>query len=200
MTGLPLGDMPALRRAAARLHDTEMPPQAHGLVIGWIDPLITYIDHLERELDRARAGQATPAEPAASGQHRPRLFALHRRTDVTGVSGTGTVAYGAQFADGTVAVRWLGDKPSLVVWKSIHDALAVHGHDGATRVVWLTGSPPGPAETEAALHRLARAAGAFLPLIPGGDDEAEAELRAAIAAIPAADLPPSADTTTGTKT
>lgn len=64
-------------------------------------------------------------------------FALHREQDVTGVSGTGTVAHGVRFADGRVVIRWLGDKPSTVMWDSLDDAMSVHGHDGKTQVVWL---------------------------------------------------------------
>ena len=66
----------------------------------------------------------------------PRPFALHRDQDVTGVSGEGTVAYGAQFADGTTVLRWLGDNPSTVIWDSLAAAMRIHGHDGKTRVVW----------------------------------------------------------------
>ena len=67
----------------------------------------------------------------------PRPFALHRGQDVTGVSGTGTVAHGVQFADGTVVIRWLGEFASTVVWESLDAAMKVHGHDGKTRVVWV---------------------------------------------------------------
>lgn len=65
-----------------------------------------------------------------------RLFELHRDRDVSGVTGTGVVADGAEFPDGTVVVRWRGEHTSTVVWPSLDDALAIHGHDGATRVVW----------------------------------------------------------------
>ncbi len=72
----------------------------------------------------------------------PRPFVLQRRTDVTGVSGTGTVAGGAQFADGTVVLRWHGQHASTSVWADLAHAMAIHGHDGATTVIWaddLTG-------------------------------------------------------------
>jgi hypothetical protein len=61
-----------------------------------------------------------------------RRFILVREVDVTGVSGTGKVAEGVVFADGTVAIRWLGDTPSTVVWASLDHAMRVHGHNGAT--------------------------------------------------------------------
>lgn len=65
-----------------------------------------------------------------------RLFTLQRDEDVTGVSGTGSVAHGIQFPDGTVALRWNTGTASTVLWNSIDDAVHVHGHDGRTRVVW----------------------------------------------------------------
>lgn len=66
-----------------------------------------------------------------------RRFELHRALDITGVSGTGTVAEGTQFSDGTVVVRWRGDHPSTVMWADIHHAQRVHGHAGATTFHWL---------------------------------------------------------------
>lgn len=52
------------------------------------------------------------------------------------MSGTGLVAEGVQFSDGTVVLRWRGEHASTVVWKSLVDAMAIHGHDGKTKVVW----------------------------------------------------------------
>lgn len=66
----------------------------------------------------------------------PRLFTLRRDRDVSGVSGPGDVADGVQWADGTVALRWRA-QPSTSLWDSLDLMLSVHGHDGATRVVWL---------------------------------------------------------------
>ena len=67
----------------------------------------------------------------------PRRFKLERTSDPTGVSGTGTVAYGVQFPDGVTVIRWRGETASTVVWENIWDALAVHGHGGATTVNWI---------------------------------------------------------------
>lgn len=67
----------------------------------------------------------------------PRLFQLHRNEDVTGVSGTGVVADGVVWPDGTVTIRWRGARPSTVHWDALADAIAVHGHDGRTIVHWL---------------------------------------------------------------
>lgn len=67
-----------------------------------------------------------------------RAFRLIRDEDVTGVSGTGVVAEGVEFTDGVVALRWLTDWPTSVVF---HDRGAeavehVHGHNGRTRIEW----------------------------------------------------------------
>lgn len=72
-------------------------------------------------------------------------FALHRETDITGISGTGVVAHGCVFPDGTTVVRWRdmggpaaerGVRPTTVIFPSIAAVEALHGHGGATRIVW----------------------------------------------------------------
>lgn len=67
----------------------------------------------------------------------PRRFVLVRMVDDSGVSGVGVVAAGCQFEDGTVVLRWMGDRASTVVWANIEDAVAVHGHGGHTRISWI---------------------------------------------------------------
>lgn len=67
-----------------------------------------------------------------------RTFVLVRDEDVTGISGTGRVAEGIEFSNGKVAVQWIvGDHKSTVVWDSIESVKAIHGHGGATRVVFV---------------------------------------------------------------
>ena len=72
----------------------------------------------------------------------PASFLLERIEDVSGVSGTGVVAEGVRFSDGTVALRWTSDWPTSVVFheRGIDSVRAVHGHGGKTRIVWLYGS------------------------------------------------------------
>ncbi|WP_327074468.1 hypothetical protein OG196_32010 [Kitasatospora purpeofusca] len=70
----------------------------------------------------------------------PTPYVLRRDVDVSGVSGTGTVAEGCYFsaAAGSVAVtRWRGKRGSTVAWDRARDVEAIHGHGGATRVVLL---------------------------------------------------------------
>ncbi|GAA1583118.1 hypothetical protein GCM10009789_41140 [Kribbella sancticallisti] len=68
---------------------------------------------------------------------RPRTFELVRYRDLSGVSGTGVVAEGCVFTDGSVALRWRGNNPATAVWPDLDSVLAVHGHEGATEVRWL---------------------------------------------------------------
>lgn len=88
------------------------------------------------------AGEATTT-PAPSS---PRSFELVRHVDVTGKSGTGVVVEGTQWTDGTVSIRWRGPNPSFANWPDVESLLAVHGHEGATELVWLDPWPePGAA-------------------------------------------------------
>jgi hypothetical protein len=88
--------------------------------------------------------------PMIDGTSETVRFHLDRDVDVTGASGTGHVADGVVWPDGTVTVRWRGERKSTVNWDRLDDAEAVHGHGGATRIVWdddrpaaLRGDQPG---------------------------------------------------------
>ena len=69
----------------------------------------------------------------------PRRFSLNRDRDHSGVSGTGVVAYGVMFGDGSVVMRWhTPDMPhSTNVYESITAVKRIHGHGGSTRIVWI---------------------------------------------------------------
>lgn len=66
-----------------------------------------------------------------------RRFLLQRDHDVSGVSGTGVVAEGLQFTDGTVTMRWLGETPSTVFHASMANVEAIHGHGGNSWINWI---------------------------------------------------------------
>lgn len=66
-----------------------------------------------------------------------RRFQLYRREDVSGVSGTGVVADGILWPDGTASLKWRGPDSSVVFWFSVKSMLTIHGHDGKTVVLWL---------------------------------------------------------------
>jgi len=63
-------------------------------------------------------------------------FRLERNTDYSGISGTGVVAEGVELESGRVLIKWLGDRPSLVLWQSMEHAVSVHGHNGGTEFVY----------------------------------------------------------------
>lgn len=74
-----------------------------------------------------------------------RTFVLRRNKDVSGVSGVGTVAEGIEFSDGVVALRWLvpagnpgSGNPTSVVFhdRGVESVEKIHGHSGATQIVW----------------------------------------------------------------
>ncbi len=67
---------------------------------------------------------------------RCRRFHLQRDDDVSGASGTGRVAEGCLWPDGSANVHWSGEHRSNVFWPHIESAEAIHGHGGATRIVW----------------------------------------------------------------
>ena len=72
-------------------------------------------------------------EPQPAGE-----FSLVRDVDESGVSGVGRVAQGFVFDDGTVALRWLTAYRSMAVYASVADVDAIHGHNGSTRIEWVT--------------------------------------------------------------
>lgn len=71
------------------------------------------------------------------GMKLPRRFALLRDHDVSGVSGTGVVAFGVQFPDGRCSTRWNSARAQTCSWDDVNDVEIIHGHGGDTRLVWL---------------------------------------------------------------
>jgi hypothetical protein len=71
-------------------------------------------------------------------------FYFDRQTDASGASGTGSVVEGVQFSDGTCVVHWLTAISSIGIYESIEDAIAIHGHGGATNLVWMDDIPSVP--------------------------------------------------------
>jgi len=65
-----------------------------------------------------------------------RRFHFERNEDKSGVSGCGRVATGVMFDDGQIALHWEGLHSSINIYHSIEDLLYVHGHNGATELIW----------------------------------------------------------------
>ena len=51
--------------------------------------------------------------------------------------GTGVVAEGVVFATGKVVLSWCSEYHSVTMYDAIVDLVAIHGHQGSTRVDWL---------------------------------------------------------------
>lgn len=80
--------------------------------------------------------QSMPAGGTTYRAKKRRTFVLQRDKDISGVSGTGEIAEGTLYSNGVVTVTWYGEHSSTSVWTSMESMLAIHGHQGATRVVW----------------------------------------------------------------
>lgn len=73
----------------------------------------------------------------------PRSFLLVRHRDVSGVSGTGAVAEGVEWTDGSASLRWRGEHAATTFWETGIGAIrAVHGHSGDTEILYVDGSGP----------------------------------------------------------
>jgi hypothetical protein len=62
---------------------------------------------------------------------------VDRRKDDSGVSGIGIVAEGVEFTDGTVAMRWVTETATTVIFDNMADVRLIHGHKGSTTVRWI---------------------------------------------------------------
>lgn len=70
-----------------------------------------------------------------------RLLHLERDEDISGVSGVGVVAFGAEFPDGTIVLRWDTQVRSTVMYDNYDDLQTICGHAGRTRIVYDTSAP-----------------------------------------------------------
>lgn len=93
-----------------------------------------------------------------------RRFVLRRMEDETGVSGTGDVAEGVVFGDGTTVLHWRTTPTSTGIYSSVANLEDLHGHGGRTLVVFL--DPP-PVRPPPAL-KCAQCGGAGVVSIGGG--------------------------------
>ncbi|MEU3962899.1 hypothetical protein AB0F42_24355 [Streptomyces buecherae] len=84
----------------------------------------------------------------------PRRFHLQRDHDLTGVSGTGRIADGVRWPDGTVALRWRTTHASTAIWASTEELIAVHGHGGDTRIIWDDPEPTTAPDPLTVLHEV----------------------------------------------
>jgi hypothetical protein len=69
-----------------------------------------------------------------------KTFYLNRITDISGMSGTGIIAVGVVYPNGEAHMLWTSFKSSFELHKSVDALLDIHGHNGATQLIW--GDPP----------------------------------------------------------
>lgn len=87
---------------------------------------------------------ASRPRPTTPVDRPPRVFGLYRTDDVSGLTGTGIVAWGAWFPDGRVVTRWCSHangRSQVIIWDRLSDLLDIHGHGGKSRVVWFDADP-----------------------------------------------------------
>jgi hypothetical protein len=82
----------------------------------------------QKKLDAARGESRRPAM---------RRFYLQRTKDISGMSGTGIVAEGVIFTNGWAALTWLTPLQCHAFYHSIAILEKIHGHDGATKIVFI---------------------------------------------------------------
>lgn len=68
-----------------------------------------------------------------------RRFYLLRHRDVSGVSGEGKVAEGVEFENGMCALSFSSSYQHANVYTNMRAVREVHGHEGATEVVFVDG-------------------------------------------------------------
>lgn len=66
-----------------------------------------------------------------------RRFRLKRVTDESGVSGTGYVAEGVKFTNGSCVITWLTDTSSMGIYRSTVEMMHIHGHGDKTQIEWI---------------------------------------------------------------
>lgn len=98
----------------------------------------------------------------------PRRFILERTVDVSGVSGTGLVAYGTTYPGGRTTLAWCAsDVASVTIYDSPEQVEQIHGHGGATVLEWID---DGSATTQARIDAPLATIGEHLVALSGPAD------------------------------
>ncbi len=82
----------------------------------------------------ARKAKAPVVAPPSCGMRR---FVMRRDEDVSGTSGTGDVAEGVVFSNGTVSLAWVSHLQSCAYYQSLDVLEKIHGHQGKTHIVFV---------------------------------------------------------------
>lgn len=62
------------------------------------------------------------------------VFRLNRKVDVSGVSGTGIVAFGTEYPNGKVTLCWNTRFSSVAVYDSMQDVVEIHCHGDSSMI------------------------------------------------------------------
>ena len=65
-----------------------------------------------------------------------RIFRLQRDEDTSGVSGVGVIAEGVILTNTKIVLSWLTVHKCVTIYDSMAEMIAVHGHDGRTKIIW----------------------------------------------------------------
>lgn len=65
-----------------------------------------------------------------------KTFYLQRNVDVSGVSGTGIIAYGVILPSGKVVMEWVTTYGSIAIYETIHEVQVLHAHKGSTLIIY----------------------------------------------------------------
>lgn len=66
-----------------------------------------------------------------------RRFYVIRTEDVSGISGTGRVAEGVEFTDGTCVIHWLSHTSATGIYDNAKCLLLIHGHENRTTIEYI---------------------------------------------------------------
>jgi len=80
-----------------------------------------------------------PPPPA----HKMRRFVVYRKEDESGVSGTGYIAEGVEWSDGSMELKWTTrHRLPGHGYPTVKEFLNLHGHDGKTQIIWIDEEVP----------------------------------------------------------
>ena len=91
--------------------------------------------NFDPDLEARLAQAAKPRTPGGTAARSTmRTFLLVRDLDVSGTSGTGPVAEGVEWSNGTITMHWLSQLETHENLANMKVLMQIHGHGGATRV------------------------------------------------------------------
>lgn len=94
-------------------------------------------NHFAYAIWAGRGGELSRMLDAGEMAGTGRLFKLRRLIDDSGVSGTGIVACGVEWPDGSAVLHWLSDEPTTTMFPGgAAQVKRIHGHGGHTVLEW----------------------------------------------------------------